>query len=433
MISSLLLFLSSPAVPDDLLLCAFQSNSVTRHDARTGNFEGDFNPSPTGTLGATIGPDGHLYVCSESDDRVLRYDAATGTPIDVFIFDDPNTGPDETGGLDGPSAIAFPGDGRVYVASFNTDAVLRYDARTGVFFDVFVQPGEGNLNGPDAGMAFGPDAHLYVPSFFSHQVKRFDGTSGVFLGNLIGPAQGLRNPRAVVFHPDGSIYVTSEGTDQVYRCDIAGGGTCLPLVFDDPNTTPDETGGLDRPTGIDFASDGNLAVASLNTNEVLKYRRGDGLFLGVLVTAGSGGNDLPTHLLFRPAVTKYCDPAPNSAGAGAQLSARGWTSLTRNELELIASYGPSNQPALFYFGRQAVRLPFGNGFRCVIGSVRRLPMSQLDGSGSLRQRIDLDAVSPPRGPIRAGTSWNFQLWFRDPAGGGAGFNTSDGLGVHFRS
>ena len=43
-----------------------------------------------------------------------------------------------------------------------------------------------------------------------------------------------------------------------------------------------------------------------------------------------------------------------------------------------------------------------------------------------------DLTNLPSGTIfLPGQSWNFQLWFRDTAGGGAGFNTSDGCSVTF--
>jgi hypothetical protein len=38
---------------------------------------------------------------------------------------------------------------------------------------------------------------------------------------------------------------------------------------------------------------------------------------------------------------------------------------------------------------------------------------------------------PGRRQITAGSTWNFQFWFRDPVAGGASFNLSDGLGVTF--
>jgi hypothetical protein len=46
---------------------------------------------------------------------------------------------------------------------------------------------------------------------------------------------------------------------------------------------------------------------------------------------------------------------------------------------------------------------------------------------------ELDNVVPPfaNGQLAAGGQWNFQAWYRDVAAGGAGFNSSDAVGVTF--
>ena len=44
--------------------------------------------------------------------------------------------------------------------------------------------------------------------------------------------------------------------------------------------------------------------------------------------------------------------------------------------------------------------------------------------------LNLNA-SPAAGHIVAGTTWKFQYWYRNVAGGGAGFNLSDGLSVQW--
>ena len=41
------------------------------------------------------------------------------------------------------------------------------------------------------------------------------------------------------------------------------------------------------------------------------------------------------------------------------------------------------------------------------------------------------ALSAGGGAITAGSTWNFQFWYRDPQGGPNGFNLSDGMRVTF--
>jgi len=59
-----------------------------------------------------------------------------------------------------PQFTFFP---TMYVSDFKTSSVLRYNADTGAFFDVFVQPRSGGLDGP-WGLAFGLDHNMYVAS-----------------------------------------------------------------------------------------------------------------------------------------------------------------------------------------------------------------------------------------------------------------------------
>ena len=88
------------------------------------------------------------------------------------------------------------------------------------------------------------------------------------------------------------------------------------------------------------------------------------------------------------------------------------------------------QFGLFFFGDTQIELPFGNGFRCVGGAgVFRLPVTRFDAVGNVTQAVDLR--TPPGSVITAGATWNFQFWYRDPLGGGASFNLSDGLQAQF--
>jgi len=124
----------------------------------------------------------------------------------------------------------------------------------------------------------------------------------------------------------------------------------------------------------------------------------------------------------------YCTAAPNTVGAGANISVTGSTSVATNDLVLSAGPVP-NQPAIFFFGPNQIEVPFGNGFRCVGGSVKRLPV--VFGSGnSITHALDNTQV-PSAGSVIAGSTWNFQAWYRDPNAGGENFNLSDAVRVDF--
>jgi hypothetical protein len=88
--------------------------------------------------------------------------------------------------------------------------------------------------------------------------------------------------------------------------------------------------------------------------------------------------------------------------------------------------------AIFFYGSDQVEVPFGDGFLCVGGHAFRLnPPLQVDAAGRVQRAIDLNAPAEPDAAILPGSTWNFQLWYRDTAAGGAGFNFTDGLRVTF--
>jgi hypothetical protein len=56
-----------------------------------------------------------------------------------------------------------------------------------------------------------------------------------------------------------------------------------------------------------------------------------------------------------------------------------------------------------------------------------------DASGNVARALDYS--QPPmnagNGQVSAGATWNWQFWFRDPMGGGAAFDLSDGMSLTF--
>lgn len=130
-------------------------------------------------------------------------------------------------------------------------------------------------------------------------------------------------------------------------------------------------------------------------------------------------------------VSNYCASNFNSNGMRALITHAGSTSLAAQDFELRSAGLPAGQPGLFFYGSAQVQVPFGDGFRCVGGQVFRLGTVTTDAGGQASLLVDYAAPPEPAGQITAGSQWNFQLWYRDPASLASGFNLTDGLSASF--
>ncbi len=186
------------------------------------------------------------------------------------------------------------------------------------------------------------------------------------------------------------------------------------------------------------ACGGNLVDWSVSTtdNEHVEWTNTSGpdtyVYLQVDVVGGATCNnyDLVATLAPWEPGTNYCLSVPNSSGFPAVMSVVGTASIAANDLVLYAAPLPQNVFGLFYYGPNQIQQPFGDGFRCVGGQIFRRPVASSGAGGVMSHALDYTALSPA-GAILAGSTWNFQGWFRDTAAGGAGFNLSDGYGILF--
>ena len=121
-----------------------------------------------------------------------------------------------------------------------------------------------------------------------------------------------------------------------------------------------------------------------------------------------------------------CEPATNSTGLGAAIGWSGTTSASAGDLVLRVTDVPPGKAGFFFHGAHAVQLPIGNGLRCVGGDLVRLGVVVAGANGVVVQAFDAGQHG-----LDAGTIRHFQLYYRDPAAGGAQFNYSDGLRVTF--
>jgi glucose/arabinose dehydrogenase len=167
-------------------------------------------------------------------DDVLRFNFADGSPAGVSSTPgDAVFIPTGSGGLDNPSSIVFGPDGKAFVSSTaptsslypTANSVLRYDPDTGAPAGVsgnagdavFVSSGSGGLDGP-SGMAFGPDGYLYVVGWRSNSVLRYSASNGAYISTVVPSGSGgVSNPIDLMFDANGNLLVTSRLTDQVLR------------------------------------------------------------------------------------------------------------------------------------------------------------------------------------------------------------------------
>jgi sugar lactone lactonase YvrE len=283
--------------------------NVVKFDEITGQYLGEFIPTSSGGLVApddlTFGPDGNLYISSGENpgnssvepSAILRYNGVTGEFIDVFAT---------SNNLIRPYGNAFGPDGNLYVSSFLTDQILRYNGVTGQFIDVFASGNQlpGGLNGPDD-LLFTPDGSLLVttqgsvavngtPDFsfgLPSEILKFNiqtGASSVFAQQ---PTPLPDSPQFVSFlglaiAPDGNLF-TSDFANGIRVYDINTGALLKTIATNYTGTTPSNN----FIGNLAFGPDGNLFTVGFditqnNLGTILRY---DGITGDPLPSAGNTG------------------------------------------------------------------------------------------------------------------------------------------------
>lgn len=119
----------------------------------------------------------------------------------------------------------------------------------------------------------------------------------------------------------------------------------------------------------------------------------------------------------------------NSGVLGSSLHGYGSAQLNAGSPSpWLRAHVPGQTFGVFFRGTSAIPpAPFGDGVRCVGGSLKRLQVVQSAPNGSLwyaETTVDLRVVDS----IQPGDWRYYQYWFRDPAGPcGSGFNASSAL------
>lgn len=120
-----------------------------------------------GARGVAVGPDGNIYVSSNTANDVKQYDAL-GNFLGVFA----------TTAVSNPREIEFGADGNLYVVNNTGNTITRYDSTGAQIGGVFATTGISNPQG----LAVDTLGNFYVANNSGGAVRKFDST-GVSLGN----------------------------------------------------------------------------------------------------------------------------------------------------------------------------------------------------------------------------------------------------------
>lgn len=240
-----------------------------------------------------------------------------------------------------------------------------------------------------------------------------------------------------------SYYVTGPDSDGQGCQDISHADILLPECGDNPLVVVDSMPESETP------SDGDQSCGfGVGDNEsfVLKWNRGVSCGSSEVFTVVIAGvvDAEPTSFLLKEADRcnvatilgpscstgpfTYCESTMNSSGNFGRVGWSGSLSISDNNFVVSATGLPPGKPGYFFFGTSRVQVPFGDGFRCLGGSVARFRKIGVNATGGAS--VQLDFTLPPLDQIEPGVPYYFQLYFRDGAGG-AGFNTTDALCVSF--
>lgn len=130
---------------------------------------------------------------------------------------------------------------------------------------------------------------------------------------------------------------------------------------------------------------------------------------------------------------RRCPASPNSVGAGAAIDILASDNVMDGSLSLVVTGLPAASTGLTIWGAAAPSTTLGDGSLCIQAALPGLIRGPLTASSSGGTSIvRLGFQSPASGStILAGTSWTFQMIYRDFAAGGAQFNTSDAVFMTF--
>jgi gliding motility-associated-like protein len=282
--------------------------------------QGNTNATGTGaSLNApqslAIDADGNIYV-TEYNNKVIRKVTPAGV-VSTFagIMNTPGNidGPIASATFAGPTSAAFDSQGNMFVADYTAHTIRKITPGGTVSTFAGVSGVHGFTNGTGTGATFyepygltiDANDYIYVAELQNHAIRKIsplgvvttlagNGTNGQADGT--GSAARFTGPTNLVADASGNIYVSDAGNNSVRKITPAGVVTTIAGLGG-----PIPLNNIGIPAGIRINRDGDIIVAMLNKNQILKIGSGGSSFVIAGTFSGTAGavNDYATGATFR--------------------------------------------------------------------------------------------------------------------------------------
>lgn len=233
-----------------------------------------------------FGPDGNLYVSDDGVQTVDRFEGPTGpnpgAPLPAAGQSGANFVAPQSGGLSCPKELIFGPNGNLYVDSTEgattgetvsptaNIGVLEYNGTTGAFITTFVGSGANGVQNP-RGLAFDQDGRLYVADWGTNAILRFD-SQGNFIDDAVTPGAGSASsllPFGTVFNAQGALLVSNETGNSVVQYN-SGVAVTLSAASSSPVTVQYATSDGTALAGTDYtAQTGTITFAPGQTSRLI--------------------------------------------------------------------------------------------------------------------------------------------------------------------
>lgn len=248
-------------------------------------------------FGITRGPDGALYFCEYTGQRIRKIDSKgiittiAGTGEVGYSGDG---GPALSATFNKPHEVRFDPKGDLYLTDMVNHAIRKIDMKTGII-TTFAGTGQAGYSG-DGGPAdkaqlkqphslqFGPGGDLYICDIGNHVIRRVDMKTGI-ISTFSGtgkagdtpdgaPIAGtpLKGPRSLDFDRAGNLWLATREGNQVFKFDLKAGviqhiaGTGKSGFSGHGGPAKEAT--LSGPKGITIDAEGNVWLADCESHTI---------------------------------------------------------------------------------------------------------------------------------------------------------------------